>query len=238
MPANKRVLLVMFLDTIIIITSVALGYWLIHVHFLVASYVPNVIYIMAIAFVVFHHIYAFIFKLYYKVWEYASVGELMTIVKVVTLTVVSSALMQLLTNDFILYKRMLVATWMIYIILLGASRFVWRVFRDRYIKSDVTKKKTLIVGAGDAGAMIARQLNSEHNLSELLPVAFVDDNEQKQHLQMFNIPVVGKVADIPEIVKKYDIKHIVIAIPSLKNGQLQKIVDKCNETDVTVKMLP
>ncbi len=179
-----------------------------------------------------------IFRLYYKVWEYASVGELLTIVKVVTFTVITSALMQLFMNDFIIYKRMLVVSWMIYIILLGASRFTWRVFRDRYIKAAKHKKRTLIVGAGNAGAMIARQLNTEHNTSELWPVAFVDDNEEKQQLQLFNISVVGKVADIPRVVKQLQIKHIVIAIPSLKNGQLKKIIDQCNETDATVKMIP
>jgi len=238
MLVKNRIILLMILDSLIIVAAVALGYWIIHSHVFVASYVPNVIYMMTVAIVIFHHLYAMIFKLYYKVWEYASVGELITIFKVVTFTIATAAIMQLLFNDLILYKRMLIVTWMIYMIFLGGSRFIWRVFRDRYIRTDENKKRTLIVGAGNAGAMIARQLNSEQNLSELRPVAFVDDNEQKHHLQMFNIPVLGKVEDIPEIVHEHDIQHIVIAIPSLKNGQLQKIIDKCNETEATVKMLP
>src|SRR5699024_8682502 len=80
-----------------------------------------------------------------------------------------------LVNDFVICRRALGVSWMLHIILIGGSRFVWRVFRDRYIsKNKGEKKRTLIVGAGDAGAMLARQLNTEANESELRPVAFVD----------------------------------------------------------------
>src|SRR5699024_1075568 len=97
--------------------------------------------------------------------------------------------------------------------------------------------RTLIVGAGDAGAMIARQLNTEHNTSNLRPIAFVDDDVNKQRMEMYNVPVVGKVKDIPDLVASMGIAHIDIAIPSLQNGELRTIVVYCKETRVQVQML-
>src|SRR5699024_6174267 len=88
------------------------------------------------------------------------------------------------------------------------------------------------------GAMIARQLNTEHNPSELLPVAFVDDAEAKQRMQVYNLTVAGRVKDIPRIVHEKDIDHIIIAIPSLKNSELQKIINYCNKTNAKVQMIP
>src|SRR5699024_9390547 len=149
-----------------------------------------------------------------KVWSYASVGELLAIIKAVTLSILAALIVQFLINDFTVYRRSFFVTWMLHIILIGGSRFAWRVFRDRYItKSDVKKKRTLIVGAGDAGAMIARQLNNDHNDSELQPIAFVDDASGKQRMQIYNLSVIGRVKDIPKIVEKRRIEHIVIAIP-------------------------
>ena len=70
-----------------------------------------------------------------------------------------------------------------------------------YRKPTGRKKRTLIVGAGAAGAMIARQLNNEI-IIRIYPVAFVDDDPTKQRMQIYGLPVVGKVKDIPEIVEK------------------------------------
>src|SRR5690625_3174472 len=127
---------------------------------------------------------------------------------------------------------------MLHIILIGGSRVVWRVYRDRYISDASEKKRTLIVGAGDAGAMIARQLSNGHNDSGLLPVGFVDDDLHKLRMQLYNLPVLGKVKNIPQLVEKMNIDQIVIAIPSLRNGQLTDIVKQCNETEAKVQMLP
>ncbi len=186
----------------------------------------------------FHHLFAFVYKLYNKVWSYASVGELVAIVKAVTFSILATTILQFLVNDFALYKRALIVTWMLHVIFIGGSRFVWRIFRDRFITTNTNQKRTLIVGAGAAGAMIARQLKNEQNKAELRPVAFVDDDLSKQKMQLYNLPVEGTVEEIPEIVERLSIEHIVIAIPSLKNGELNEIVSKCNKTNVKVQMLP
>src|SRR5699024_6660896 len=77
-----------------------------------------------------------------------------------------------------------------------------------------------------------------HNDSGLMPIAFVDDNLGKQRMEMYNVPVVGRTKNIPQIVENLDIEHIVIAIPSLSVSKLQNIVTHCNKTNAQVQMLP
>ena len=238
MAYKSRLALLILLDSLIVSLAIFIAFWIVY-PYSSTPYDYLIIGITAASLLIFHHIYAFIYSLYNKVWAYASVGELVAIVKAVTLTVVSAGIIQFLVNDFVIYRRALVVTWMLHIILIGGSRFVWRVFRDRYIsKNKGEKKRTLIVGAGDAGAMLARQLNTEANESELRPVAFVDDDMHKQKMQVYNLPVVGQVASIPDVVTNLEIEHIIIAIPSLRNGELKRIIDFANETEVQVQMLP
>jgi len=231
-----RLTLLVLLDSIIICTAIFVALWMVH---------PNgpemngtVMLTTMAALLIFHHIYASIYKLYNKVWTYASVGELLAIVQAVTLSVISAGIVQFFINDFTIYRRALLVTWLLYITFIGGSRFIWRIYRDRYIKGNTKKKRTLIVGAGDAGAMIVRQLTNHNNESELKPVAFIDDDIAKQRMQLYNLPVLGKVKDIPNVVEAEKIDHIVIAIPSLHNGELNKIVAACNKSKAKVQMIP
>ena len=239
MNFRTRMIYIFILDSLIVSFAIFIAHWLVY-PYSSHSYNDTVIIITALSLLIFHHVYAIIYNLYNKVWAYASVGELLAIIKAVTLTILTAGVIQFLINDFVIYRRALLVTWMLHIILIGGSRFAWRVFRDRYISkaNGVDKKRTLIVGAGAAGAMIARQLNNEHNHSNLYPVAFVDDSPSKQRMQIYGVPVVGKVKHIPEIVEQKQIEHIVIAIPSLKKSELQKIVAYCNKTKAKVQMLP
>lgn len=184
----------------------------------------------------FHHIYAFIFRLYHKAWEYASVGELTAIVKAVTLSIFSTAIVQLIVIHDI-YFRVLILTWMMHILLIGGSRFCWRVFRDSYYKPKTQKKRTLIIGAGAAGTMVAKQLLLSTD-SDLEPIGFIDDDSRKINLDYFGLPVFGNVREINRIVETQKIELILIAIPSLTKKELNLIVDQCTKTKVRTQIMP
>ncbi|WP_404455312.1 polysaccharide biosynthesis protein [Oceanobacillus kapialis] len=236
MSYRMRLALLILLDSVIVSTAIFIASWVVYPFTSIIN--MNAIIISAIALLLFHHLFAFIYKLYNKVWSYASVGELVAIVQAITFSILCAGVVMYLFNDYALYRRALIVTWMLHIILIGGSRFMWRIFRDRYIKQDTNKKRTLIVGAGSAGAMIARQLRNEQQNTELSPVAFVDDDVHKQKMLLFNLPVAGGVKDIPKIVDELEIEHIVIAIPSLQNGELEKIVASANKTKAKVQMIP
>src|SRR5699024_139795 len=144
MEYKSRLALLILLDSLIVSIAIFIAFWIVY-PYSTTPYDYFIIGITAASLLIFHHIYALIHSLYNKVWAYASVGELVAIVKAVTLTVISAGIIQLLVNNFVIYRRALIVTWMLHIILIGGSRFVWRVFRDRYIsKNKGEKKRTLI----------------------------------------------------------------------------------------------
>ncbi|WP_163538984.1 nucleoside-diphosphate sugar epimerase/dehydratase [Gracilibacillus sp. YIM 98692] len=235
MNYRARILLLVLLDSVIVSTAIFVASWIVYPTSI--SDMQTIIY-SSLALLVFHHIFAAVYKLYNKVWAYASVGELVAIVQAITLSIAATGVVQLIINGFVIHRRALLVTWLLHIILIGGSRFVWRIFRDRYINEKTNKKRTLIVGAGAAGALIARQLKNEQQNTDLSPIAFADDDLNKHKMQLYNIPVEGNTKDIPQLVKDLNIEHIVIAIPSLSNGALTEIVSVCNQTSAKVQMVP
>lgn len=211
-----------------------LSYWFIHPN--VLSKIPATVIISSITLLCSHHIFAAIYKLYNKAWEYASIGELKQIFKAITLSIIVTAIVQQIINHDI-YVRILAIAWMLHLLLIGGSRFVWRMFRDTYITKANDKKRTLIIGAGSAGTMVVRQL--QHNKeADLYPIAFVDDDRNKQKLEIYNVPVVGTTNHIQEIVEDNDIEHIIIAIPSLNRNQINEIFEKCRKTKAKTQIVP
>lgn len=234
MSYRKRVAFLILLDSFIVLTAIYLSYWLLHPN--IDTVRDSVILITSVSLLICHHLFASFYHLYNKAWAYASIGELVAIVKVVTLSILTVAAVQWVFNHNI-FIRALGITWMLHLILIGGSRFVWRYYRDTYLKPAVAKKRTLIIGAGSAGTMVVHQLLQSRD-AELKPVAFADDDPAKQKLQIYGIVVAGQIKDIPELVKKYRIEHILIAIPSLKKEELNRIFDICAATKIKTQIMP
>ncbi|UOF88969.1 polysaccharide biosynthesis protein [Fodinisporobacter ferrooxydans] len=96
--------------------------------------------------------------------------------------------------------------------------------------------KILIVGAGDAGVLVAKEL--QNTKSRMTPVAFVDDDPAKHHRSVFGLPIVGGCGQIIEVVQNLNIDTIVVAIPSASREKISNILNICYQTSATVKILP
>ncbi len=236
MSYRKRLISLILLDSLMIATAIFLAAWVVYPAR--SDWDINIVCFSAIGLLIFHFIYALIFKLYHKIWAYASVKELKVIIYSVTLANLSTAVFQYFINDFKIYRRAMLVTWLIHLTVIGGSRFIWRVFRDHYINPNPNRKRTLIIGAGDAGAMIARQLTNGQTDVDLNPIGFVDDDPMKQKMHVFNLPVLGTTEEIEAIVEAKQIEHIIIAIPSIRNGKLKAIINRCNHTAKKVQILP
>ncbi|RID84729.1 polysaccharide biosynthesis protein [Peribacillus asahii] len=234
MVYKRRVPLLVLLDSIIVLFAIFIGYFILNPYMNV--YTIPMLWISAISLLISHHLFATIYRLYQKAWAYASVGELTAIVKAITFSIIMTAIVQLIVTQDI-YFRVLGITWMLHVILIGGSRFSWRVFRDRLIAPNPDKKRTLIVGAGSAGTMVARQLLKNTD-ADLYPVAFVDDDPTKYKLDIYGIEVQGTSQDIPRIVEESNIENIVIAIPSLQKQEMKKIYEECAKTKAKTKIMP
>lgn len=195
-----------------------------------------VIIVSSLAMLLSHHLFSFAYKLYKKAWEYASIGELFIITKVITFSFLFTAAVQFIIAQET-FLRVLAVTWMLHLLFIGGSRLCWRIFRDHYTKHAGIHKRTLIIGAGSAGTMVCRQLLGNRE-GELLPTAFIDDNVKKHKLHILGIPVVGGVDCIEKTAKELAIDHIVIAIPSLSKKELNKIYAECAKTQAKTKIIP
>lgn len=233
MTYQQRLSLFILIDSCIVLSAIFLGRFLVDASIYVFT-IPIVL--SSVTILLSHHIFAITFHLYKKAWEYASIGELIIIFKTVTVSISTTSIVQaLLFQD--VYWRLLAVTWLLHMLLIGGSRFCWRMFRDQYLIKYENKKRTLIIGAGSAGTMVARQLLKNNDV-DLLPVAFIDDNVRKHNLDILGIPVVGGVDKISIKVEVLNIEHIIIAIPSLNKQEMNRIFHECAKTNAKTQILP
>jgi len=235
MNYQMRYMLFFIIDSVIILSAIFLSYWLLHPSLNIYS--DKMIGLSAVTLLISHHIAAYFFNLYNRVWSVASARELLTIGYAVSISVLVASGMQFIVKNDI-YFRVMAITWMLHIIMIGGSRFLLRIINDKesFQNTDYLKR-VLIVGAGQGGTMLVRNLKHTPN-PDSIPVAFVDDDPYKQHLKIMDVTVKGTTKDIPKIVKDEQIDEIIIAIPSLGKFGTKSIYDRCVETEVKVKTMP
>ncbi len=185
----------------------------------------------------------YLFGLYRRLWQYASLGELLSIVYSVSLGMVFNIALTyfyMQGSHLPLPRSVFVLAWMAAVMLVGGSRLSWRLFRDKHLQGDRLRvgKPVLIVGAGDAGAAVARELHNHTEGERCVPVGFVDDDRSKHGLEMFGHRVLGGRHDIPRLVENYGIQEIIIAIPSAPGRVIREIVEVCQKTPAKLKILP
>ncbi len=188
----------------------------------------------------------YLFGLYRRMWIYASMKELRLIVAAVTVaSAVISPIMLVLFNNriFISFPRsVLIIDWVTSIIFIGGSRYGLRMLAEAVNKNGVVKtpktlKSTLIIGAGDAGALVAKEL-LKNPLLYLKPVGFLDDNSEKQRQQIHSIPVIGKLKDLPKVIALQHIDEVIIAIPSAPGHIIRAVSDVCRKKQIPYRTMP
>lgn len=175
-------------------------------------------------------------------WRYVSMADLVVIVRA---NVIASLLF--LLYAFLAYRgtniprSVLVLDWMFCFLLMGGVRFVTRALREHYLpmpaRNRQPRSRLLVVGAGDAGQMIAREIRMNPALN-LEVVGFVDDDPRKRKQFFQGFPVLGKIRRIGRICQEQGVDEIVIAIPSASGKDLRHIVELCQATEVKFKTLP
>ncbi|WP_426456898.1 polysaccharide biosynthesis protein [Staphylococcus cohnii] len=234
--AKLRFLILIIIDSLIVTFSIYLGYSILEPYF--RGYSIDLLVLSSIILLVSHHICAYVFNLYHRAWEYASVSELMSIVKAVTSSIVITIILVALITKDSPFLRLYFITWMMHLLLIGGSRLFWRVYRKYYIGNSIEKKPTLVVGTGQGGSMLIRQMLRSHDM-RMQPVLAVDDDKEKQKITITErVKVQGYIKDIPELVKRFNIKKIIIAIPTLSKKRLNEINEICNIEGVELFKMP
>lgn len=236
LSARRRLLILILIDSLIVAFSVFICYNILEPFF--KGYSRNLLIINSIVLLISHHVFAYIFNLYHRAWEYASVNELLLIVESVTCSIISTMILVPIFTAHPPFLRLYLITWMMHLILIGGSRISWRVGRGFVVGKKKKKKPTLIVGAGRGGSLLIRQMLRSPEMG-LEPVLAVDDDIQKRKLTIAEgVKVQGTIDDIPNLVNKYRIKRIIIAIPTLKPDRLKEINNICNSTGIELFKMP
>lgn len=234
--ARLRFLILIIIDSFIVTFSVFLGYSILEPYF--KGYSIDLLLLSSLVLLISHHIFAYVFNLYHRAWEYASVSELLSVVKAVTSSIlVTIIIVSIVTGDNPFF-RLYFITWMMHLLLIGGSRLFWRVYRKYFVENSIDKKPTLVVGAGQGGSMLIRQMLRSNDM-RMQPVLAVDDDINKQKITITErVKVQGYINDIPELVKKFQIKKIIIAIPTLSQKRINEINDICGIEGVELFKMP
>lgn len=178
-------------------------------------------------------------NLYNRVWSYASLYEMLLIVCAAMLSTAFQAF-----GFSLLYLPIPRSYYFFYFILLSITtlitRFSYRILhtmQNGIKKSAKHSRNTIVIGAGEAGNMIIKELKSSKYLNQKV-VCVIDDNPSKKGKYIHGIRIVGGRDMIQEAAKKYDAEEIILAIPSAGNKATRDILRICNLTDCKLKILP
>ncbi|MBO7187657.1 MAG: polysaccharide biosynthesis protein [Clostridia bacterium] len=117
----------------------------------------------------------------------------------------------------------------------GIKRLV--TFAEHYLKNETIKTRVIVIGAGDAGTSLIKEMLASDKIS-YRPVCILDDNEDKTGKSISSVKIVGTTDEVKKFVTKYNADEIFIAIPSATNKRKSEIVNKCKDCGVPVKILP
>ena len=236
MNNRLKILLLFIVDSLLVVGSVFLGFRLV-----TEGLIRNIhgLTITAILSLVAYYVFSYFFNLYWRDWEYASVYEVITVVKCVSATVIVSTISGLAFFDTKVTWQFLIVCWLLLVISIGGVRLSMRVFREFFADSSVmgNAKPTLIVGAGAAGTLLVRQMLM-HPAMRMDPIAFVDDDPDKLRKDVYGVRILGAIKDIERIVDTMGITKVVIAMPSLPIKKLNEVYDVARKTGAECVILP
>ncbi|MFC6592786.1 nucleoside-diphosphate sugar epimerase/dehydratase [Deinococcus lacus] len=182
-------------------------------------------------------------QLYYglhrQMWERAGLRDLVLLARAAVLaSVVTFALAFLLHGWLQLPRSVPLLGGVLGFGLLAGARVLSRLSRERTAFKNVTQgSRVLIVGAGEAGSMIAREMQ-RHPEAGLEPVGFLDDDPAKHRQWLVGLPVFGAVQDLTEVARQEGAQEVLIAVPSAEGEFVRRVIDLAREADLKYRIIP
>lgn len=225
---TNRLLFFMAADIIFIFLSVWLAFFLKFDYDIPGQNLASIwkISILSVLFIIpifyLHGLYTFS-------WSFVSTKELVALFKALTLSFLFMALAIFTSRDFYAFigfpRSVLLISYFLIFLFSGSLRFSKKIYHSTLHKKNTTgRERTLIVGAGDAGEQILRSILASGN-SPYFPVGFADDSRIKQNVNIHGVKVLGKVFDIPQMVKDTQATQMIIALPSAGSKAIKDAVE-------------
>ncbi len=243
---NIRNRYVLLLDLLFVAISVLGAYALrLEVGALFYFYLPSAYWMIGVSLIIKSITY-YAFGMYRRMWVYASVKELRLIVGAVTTASILVAGIMIFLSTFKVFigfpRSVLIIDWLLSVMLVGGVRFMVRFVAESASSFSPTMngmqaKRALIIGAGDAGALVVRELQKNTELN-LTPVGFLDDNPGKQRQQIHGIPVIGNLTDMGKVLEQKRIDEVIISIPSAGGKTIRMVADICRLKGIPFRTMP
>lgn len=188
----------------------------------------------------FYLFYGSLFRVFTRINRYTNLREIIAIFGSLSASDASSILILLFINrQYSL--RLVIFAYLLSLLLIIGSRLIWRIYIEtknmRYVSAD-SAKNTLIVGAGEGGRILYNSFLGSKTAQDIQVVGFVDDDPNKRNTYLSGKKVLGALKDIPELIEKYDIQMVTIAIPSLSRKKLRRIFELVESARVKVNTMP
>jgi FlaA1/EpsC-like NDP-sugar epimerase len=207
-------------------------------------YIQGALWLVGLALVIKPVVYYF-FGLYRRIWMYASVNELKLIASAVT--VASGLVSFVMVGMFILHlfgpglpRTVLAIDWILSLIFVGGLRFLIRMLAENQAVNGAhggRAKQVLVIGAGDAGALVVREMQRS-NMLNLSPIGFLDDDPAKQKHQIYGVPVIGSLDNLAQVLDTHPVDEVIIAIPTAPGRVVRLVSDVCRLKGIPFRTMP
>jgi len=197
----------------------------------------------------------YFFDLYRGMWRYTSISDLFNIIKAASVSSLFVVFLVVFWTRFIGYPRsVFIIDWCLTVLLVSGFRLGIRLYFELVSEQkpwDIVsrtlfgslrqrrhdRRNLLIIGAGDCGEKIYREIRDNARLRYNV-VGFLDDDKAKSGMKIHAIPVVGQIEDVKDITKKLSADEALIAIPSASSQQMRRIVNLCKDSGIEFQTIP
>lgn len=237
MSRRAKVLVLLLVDSLIIVLANIFSY------FYLLPYV-QITYTFLIKAIILqlglYIFFGFAFRVFTRINRYTNISEMSAIFGATSLTAVIEFVFLSVTYNFY-SRRFILLTYLFSTFLIITSRLVWRLiieYQNRRCSLNHDAKKTLIIGAGEAGRVLLNSLVNSTTNGDIDVIGFIDDAQDKFHTYLAGVRVLGTVEQIPYIVETYDVEMITVAIPSLQPKELQRILEVITPLGLPINSMP
>jgi FlaA1/EpsC-like NDP-sugar epimerase len=189
------------------------------------------------------------FGLYRRFWRYAAIRDLAIVFVAVSFSSVAMAVIVtggLLVQLLPFFPRSILAIdWLLTLAAAGGVRLSVRLIAESFSSTWTAKtapaptlvKRVLVAGAGDAGALVVREMHKNPHLA-MRPVGFLDDDAAKTGKRIYDVPVLGKLEDLADIVAINAVNEVIIAMPKAPGAVVREVLESCQRAGVTARAVP
>ena len=179
------------------------------------------------------------YGLYRGWWRYVGMRDLNHLIRAVLVSsLVFMAALLFMGGDVAVPRSVIVLDALLSIVLIGGVRFALRAVREnRRPKQAPRLRRVMIIGAGDAGELLLREMHNNPRLG-YVPVGFVDDDHRKIGFQIHGVDVLGTTSELLEVLQQHPADELIIAIPSATRDQIQDLVNRCLKSTLPFKIIP